>query len=69
VEVVPGSPAARAGLRVDDVVLAADGRDIRSSDELPALVAERSPGQKLALRVRRDGRILQITVTLGRAPS
>lgn len=69
VEVVPGSPAFRAGLRAGDVVLAADGRDIRSHDELPALVAERSPGDRLTLRVRRDGRPLTVTVTLGRAPS
>jgi len=69
VEVVPGSPASRAGLRVGDVVLAADGRDIRSYDELPALTAERAPGEKVTLRVRRNGRTLMITVTLGRAPS
>lgn len=69
VEVVPGSPASRAGLRVGDVVLAAGGRDIRSYGELPALVAERSPAETLTLRVRRGGRTLTVAVTLGRAPS
>ncbi len=69
VEVVPDSPASRAGLRVGDVVIAAGGRDIRSADELPALVAERSPGDRLALRVRRHGRTVAVTVVLGRAPS
>ena len=69
VEVVPGSPASRAGLQVGDVVLAASGRDIRSYDELPALVAERSPGERLTLRLRRDGRTLTVMATLGRALS
>ncbi len=69
VEVVRGSPAAQAGLQVGDVVVAASGRDIRSYDELPALVAERSPGDRLTLRLRRGERTLAVTVTLGRAPS
>jgi S1-C subfamily serine protease len=52
-QVHPGSPAARAGVRPGDTLVAVDGRT-----DLPAALSERrlAPGDQVRLRIRRDGR-------------
>jgi putative serine protease PepD len=67
--VQPGSPAEEAGLREGDVVVAVDGRRIRSSGELVAAVGALDPGDAVTLRVTRDGEDRDIDVTLGTRPS
>ncbi len=60
IRVVPGSPAARAGLRVHDRIYQVSGRDFASSDEFQMLVTgEVAP---VELLVERQGRISTITV-------
>ncbi|MGE0813319.1 MAG: PDZ domain-containing protein [Vicinamibacterales bacterium] len=60
--VVPGSVAARASLRVDDVILEVDHRAVRGeAGGEAALRAARGPGA-VTLRVWRDGRPLLITL-------
>jgi serine protease Do len=60
-----GSPAARAGIRTGDVILAFNGTDVDDSGALPALVAEVKPGQEAKLRVWRDGAERTLAVTVG----
>jgi len=50
--VVPGSPAAAAGLQPGDVVLGADGQSVKRTAELIAMVAAKKPGDRLTLQVR-----------------
>ena len=50
--VVPGSPAAQAGLQPGDVVLAADGQPVKRTADLLAAVAAKKPGDKVVLQVR-----------------
>lgn len=57
VEVVPGSPAAVAGLQKDDVVTHVDGRAVTRSRELISYTRTRA-GQEIFLDVKRDGRAL-----------
>ncbi|MDP9023016.1 MAG: trypsin-like peptidase domain-containing protein [Actinomycetota bacterium] len=64
-QVEPGGPAAEAGLRPGDVVIAADGRPVAGMDELVAEIRAREPGDVLSLTVVRDGRELQIEAVLG----
>ena len=64
-----GGPADDAGLEDGDVVVAVDGAAIRSSDDLVAAVAARSPGDEVVLTVERDGDTRDVEVTLGRRPS
>ena len=60
-EVAQGSPAARAGLMTGDKILAVDGTDVESWDDVEA-VLHKSPGKALVLKLKRDGQILDISV-------
>lgn len=57
----PGQPAARAGLRVGDYVLRANGDTVRSWSQLAETI-RRNPLQKVRLDVRRNDATLEISV-------
>ena len=61
-QVEPGSPAARAGLRQGDVVLAVDGSAVHSSTELRNRIALIEVGSSAVLDILRDGRRSQVSV-------
>jgi serine protease DegQ len=67
-EVLPGSPAERAGLRAGDVITTLDGDEITSSAALRNRVGMKRPGESVALAVARGGQKLDITLTLGDRP-
>jgi regulator of sigma E protease len=56
------SPAAKAGMRVGDVMVAAAGRPVQTSDDVMRATAL-SAGEPVAYRVRRDGEIVDLTAT------
>jgi len=64
-QVVPGSPAADAGVRPRDVIIQLDGRPVKDVEDLQLRVVDRSPGTKVDLTVLRDGRERAIEVKLG----
>lgn len=59
------SPAEKAGLQVNDIITAANGSEISSSDDLLQLVSSLYDGAKLNLTVYRQGQTLEIEVTVG----
>jgi serine protease Do len=63
-----GSPAASAGLKSGDVVLAWDGHAIDDASALPVLVAQTAPGKRASMRVWRDGAERTLAVTVGTMP-
>ncbi len=67
-EVAPRGPAARAGLRAGDVVLAIDGRYIEHPDALGFRLATIGPGGVAVLRVLSRGRERDVEVALTRPP-
>jgi putative serine protease PepD len=67
--VVPGTPAAKAGLKAGDVVTAFNGKRIANPSALTAAVTAAKPGEKVTLTIRRDGATKQISVTLGVQPA
>jgi hypothetical protein len=63
-DVVPNSPAQRAGLRAGDVLLAVDGKEIAGLREFSELLRGLQPGQSVEAAVRRGEETLTVTVTV-----
>lgn len=61
----PGGPAAKAGLKAGDVILAVNGSAVDDSTDLPSQIAGMKPGSKATLDVWRDKSKKQLAVTLG----
>jgi S1-C subfamily serine protease len=59
-EVVAGSPAARSGLRVKDVILEVDGMPVDSAGDLQGLMIGDVIGRHLNLKVLRDDRVIDV---------
>jgi serine protease Do len=58
-------PAARAGVKTGDVILALDGKEIRDSADLPLQVARLAPGKTVQAKVVRDGKELTLPIAVG----
>lgn len=81
-DLAEGGPAEQAGLKAGtkatsfpglnaggDLITAIDGRPVLQYDDLIAyLITQKSPGEKVALTVLRDGKSIEILVTLGKRP-
>jgi serine protease Do len=65
-EVVKDSPAEKAGLRKDDVILRFDGESVTSVRKLTRLVSEHAPDQSVRITVSRGGAEQELTATLGK---
>jgi 2-alkenal reductase len=68
VEVVPGTPAERAGLRQGDIITALDGQTIDEEHPFINLLLHYKPGDTVQLTINRDGQEQTLTVTLGERP-
>jgi Do/DeqQ family serine protease len=64
--VVPGSPADKAGIKPEDVVIQANGKAIKDMPELRNLIGLLKVGDKVELTVLRNGETKKLTVTIGR---
>ena len=69
VSVVPGTPAAQAGLRRGDVITAVNDRELQGESALAEALNRHRPGDSLTLTVSRDGETLKMNVTLTERPS
>jgi S1-C subfamily serine protease len=67
--IVKGSPAAKAGLKVGDVVTAFNGNAISSADDLTAAVFHAKSGQTVTVTIRRHGATKRLSMTLGVQPT
>jgi len=59
--IVPNGPAAIAGLRPEDIILAVDGVRLESALEAQDMIAETTPGKEIELIVSREGDLLTMT--------
>jgi serine protease Do len=68
-QVDPGTPAAKAGLRQGDVILAMDGQTIADYTEFRLRIAQAAPNTTVQLKVWRSGKEIDVPVTLGEQPA
>jgi serine protease Do len=68
VQVQEGSPAAQAGLQVEDVVTHVNNQAVPNDLELRRIIARTPPGQQVRMRVRRGADQREIVATVGAAP-
>ncbi|MHB8569123.1 MAG: DegQ family serine endoprotease [Metallibacterium sp.] len=66
--VEPGSPAAKAGIKPGDVIVAYDGKTINSVKDLPPMVGMTPPGSIARVTVVRFGKTLNLNVKVEQAP-
>jgi serine protease Do len=68
-QVTPGEPAAEAGLKAGDVILALDAQKMTSAGDLIEYISMKKPGEEVACSIWRDGKTLTLKATLTERPS
>jgi S1-C subfamily serine protease len=63
IEVVPGTPAERGGLRPEDLIVAVDGDPIGGVEDLQRLMVADAIGRAVSARVIRQGRMVRVELT------
>lgn len=69
VAITPNGPAARSGLREDDVITAVDGRPIDETSSLMELIEGKKPGDTVKIAFVRDGSSQTNDLVVGRLPT
>lgn len=62
--IIPGSPAAKAGLRSKDVITKINNDDVNEKNSLTSLIGRHKVGEEITLTVYRDGKYQEIKLTL-----
>ena len=62
------SSAEKAGLKIGDVIIEADGKKITTMDELNEIKNTHKIGDTMQIKVNRDGQEKDLTLTLGEQP-
>lgn len=66
--VVPGSPAAQAGIQIGEIVYAVDGQPVKRSADLLRVLEAKKPSDRLALQLRAQQAPRALDLTLGVTP-
>ena len=67
-DVVTFSAAEKGGMKIGDVIVKADGTDVKTMDELNAIKNSHNIGDEMKITVNRDGQEIDLTITLGEQP-
>ena len=62
------SAGEKAGLKIGDVIIQADGKDIKTMDELNEIKNSHQIGDEMKVKVNRDGEERELTIILGEQP-
>ncbi|HEX2149824.1 MAG TPA: trypsin-like peptidase domain-containing protein [Actinomycetota bacterium] len=68
VEVVPGSPAAQAGLEQNDVITGIEGDEVETPSDVSSVINSKKPGDRVELTINRGGDTRTVTATLIERP-
>jgi serine protease Do len=63
-EVEADSPGAKAGLKIGDVITEVDGQPVTDAGDLQVVIGSKKPGTKTTLNVLRDGKHIDVAITL-----
>ena len=66
IAVAKESAAAKAGIKEDDVIQLVNGEKIRNAQDLVDIIAEMAPGAAVKIGLWRDGKVLEVTASLGK---
>ena len=70
IDVVAGSPAVKAGIKQDDIIVEFEGQKLSGDGvALADLIAKKKVGDTVKLRIYRNGQTIDVSATLGEAPS
>ncbi len=67
-QVVPGSPAHRCGLQIQDIITAIDADVLQDSTDVLEIISARAPGSKVKLAICRNGRQMDVEAVLASRP-
>ena len=67
--VTAGGAAAKAGLKVGDIITSIDGQRVTTADSLIAAVRNHAPGERVKITYVRSGKTAEVEVTLGSTTS
>ena len=67
-DVLPGSPAEEAAIKIGDIIIEFNGETVPSANDLPPLVGVMPIGEKVAVKLLREGKKLVLNVKIGRLP-
>ncbi|MGD9505834.1 MAG: DegQ family serine endoprotease [Syntrophobacteraceae bacterium] len=65
-DVVPDGPSDKAGVKRGDVIIAFNGKEVKDSHDLPAIVAATAVGDKAEMTVLRDGKEMKIQIKVAK---
>lgn len=67
-DVVKGSPADKAGLKQEDVIVAYNGKEVDSLSTFRNAISLMSPNSRVVLKIVREGKFLEVPVMIAQAP-
>ncbi len=67
-DVLPDSPAVQAGIKIGDIIIEFNGEAVPSANDLPPLVGITGVGEKITVKLLREGKKLTLQVKIGQLP-
>ena len=67
-EVAENSPAAEAGIKTGDLIVELNGKPVPKSHELPSLIADTPPNQKVTLKIIHENKEQTLAIKIGELP-
>ena len=68
-DVISGSPAEKGGIERGDIIIAYDGKAVKDSHDLPAMVAATPVDKEVTVTILRHGKEQNLTMQVGKLPS